>query len=643
MPMYGPPPGAIMRPMMGPPMMMRGATPPVLPRPAAGVPASGPAPKKTTLYVGKIAPTVPEEVVRQLLEACGRLRSWKPMKDPETGRPKGFGFAEFSAADGVLKALRLLNGLALDGQELMVKTDSATQRYIDEYAAQQEAERAAKDAGRGPMDVDDEHADRAGSRESGEASDEHALAAVMEIVSARDEVYKRDSAANQAASAATDFLSSLQGGSSSLPGPPPGPVPATAAVPPPVVSAASAPSPAGVSEPARASVSEPRSTSQAEDGSRSDRDRDADRDRRSRDNRETDRAYRDKLREWERYERDRGKAADAEKEHEKAVALERAKLVKQDAEGGEEAEEDPWKRKPYRGSRRAADRRRRREREEEEDAIDRRREERDSKKSRASREPDAAAGAAAGREPLANGDAAAHGAEPGTAAAAEGQVVVEAEPEPAPVVDPNDLIYQAMMVAAQAPQQRTPSPLLQQQQQQQAPAPAAAAGPALGAGAKGRPPSSAAMFGEEEEEEDRPARVLVPIKYSQEELQAVQAPVGAAEQQDTKATVKSIIDSIPTTRDGVFSYAVDWSAFDAAGEKLAGSVRGWVNKKMVELLGEEEEALAGFILDKLQAHAAAGQLLEELRGVLDEEADAFVLKLYRMVIFETERFAKLGA
>lgn len=84
--------------------------------------------KSTTVYVGKIAPSVPDSVIRTLLEACGAVRSWKRQEDPETKQPKGFGFCEFEDAEGVLRAMRLLNDLELDGQELLLKCNTATQK-----------------------------------------------------------------------------------------------------------------------------------------------------------------------------------------------------------------------------------------------------------------------------------------------------------------------------------------------------------------------------------------------------------------------------------------------------------------------------------------------------------------------------------
>ena len=72
--------------------------------------------KSCTLYVGKIAATVDNSVIKALLDACGTVKSWKRVEDTETGKPKPFGFCEYEDAEGVLMAMSNLNELALDGQ-----------------------------------------------------------------------------------------------------------------------------------------------------------------------------------------------------------------------------------------------------------------------------------------------------------------------------------------------------------------------------------------------------------------------------------------------------------------------------------------------------------------------------------------------
>ena len=73
-----------------------------------------------TIWVGKIAPTVEPETMKEILQACGSLKEWKPVIGPN----KGFGFATFHDSIGVLAAQKMLNGLELDGQCLLIKCNS---------------------------------------------------------------------------------------------------------------------------------------------------------------------------------------------------------------------------------------------------------------------------------------------------------------------------------------------------------------------------------------------------------------------------------------------------------------------------------------------------------------------------------------
>ena len=99
-----------------------------LPRPLAPTAPprepGAPPPKSLKAWVGKIAPSVPEDFMRALLEACGPVADWKPVKDADTGRLRGFGFCTWKAPEAVAVALKVLNNLNVDGQELAVKADS---------------------------------------------------------------------------------------------------------------------------------------------------------------------------------------------------------------------------------------------------------------------------------------------------------------------------------------------------------------------------------------------------------------------------------------------------------------------------------------------------------------------------------------
>ena len=167
-----------------------------------------PATKSTTLYVGKIAATISDDVIKTLLEACGPVKSWKPMQDPETNKSKGFGFCEYETAEGVLRALRLLHNLSVDGQELLLKCNTATQRYIDDYQAVKTKEANSKAAVQKPSadtsDDKDAKADAAEERND-DKEDDAVLAKIMGLVSDRAAQQSGPNAADQA----NDFLNDV--------------------------------------------------------------------------------------------------------------------------------------------------------------------------------------------------------------------------------------------------------------------------------------------------------------------------------------------------------------------------------------------------------------------------------------------------
>jgi len=159
-------------------------------------------PKQTTLYVGKIASSISDDLIRQLLDACGTVKSWKRMEDPDSKALKPFGFCEYEAADGVVRALNLLQNLSVGGQELLLKCNTGTQKYIDSIEA-----RKAKDAADGveAMDVDSKEGEK--PAESAAELDNKALETIMGLVSTHAQQLPPPP---EAVAAADSFLSSLK-------------------------------------------------------------------------------------------------------------------------------------------------------------------------------------------------------------------------------------------------------------------------------------------------------------------------------------------------------------------------------------------------------------------------------------------------
>jgi cleavage stimulation factor subunit 2 len=63
---------------------------------------------------------VSEDVITQTLERVGQVNHFRLVYDKETGKPKGFGFAEYADADQAAAAVRNLNEYELMGRKLRV-------------------------------------------------------------------------------------------------------------------------------------------------------------------------------------------------------------------------------------------------------------------------------------------------------------------------------------------------------------------------------------------------------------------------------------------------------------------------------------------------------------------------------------------
>ena len=157
---------------------------------------------------------------------------------------------------------------------------------------------------------------------------------------------------------------------------------------------------------------------------------------------------------------------------------------------------------------------------------------------------------------------------------------------------------------------------------------------------------------------------LIPIDYSEEEVAAVAnllpggsataatggggglqrsegaaaaaaAPpaAGAPEGVLTKEQIQAIINSIPSEREALYALPVDWEALESSGS-VEQKLRPFTAKKMVEYLGEDEPSLVDHIVGKLKSRTGAASIEEGLTQILDDDAQGFVVKLWRMLCYE---------
>ncbi|XP_020216773.1 RNA-binding protein 25-like [Cajanus cajan] len=107
------------------------------------------------------------------LKLCGTIKTWKRPQDLSTGTPTSFGFYEFESAEAVLRALRLLNKLNIDGQELKVNVNQALKEHLERYVVQKKTENLKnKETQAEVVGKDDEGAQPSNANEDAKADTE---------------------------------------------------------------------------------------------------------------------------------------------------------------------------------------------------------------------------------------------------------------------------------------------------------------------------------------------------------------------------------------------------------------------------------------------------------------------------------------
>ncbi|CAJ0946564.1 unnamed protein product, partial [Mesorhabditis belari] len=137
------------------------------------------------------------------------------------------------------------------------------------------------------------------------------------------------------------------------------------------------------------------------------------------------------------------------------------------------------------------------------------------------------------------------------------------------------------------------------------------------------------VFGMDDEEEEEPVRKkLKPFEITNEDRMQVLTP------EERKKKAKELIDKIPTAKDALFAFNIDWAFVDA--KLIETRVRPWVTSKIQHYIGEDERSLVEFVCEKIQAHVQPDRLLQDMRLILDDEAETFVVKMWRLIIYESE-------
>ncbi|XP_052173187.1 RNA-binding motif protein 25 isoform X2 [Diospyros lotus] len=761
------PPGAIgiVPPLSRPPVPgIRGPIIPPVVRPVT-IPSVAPTEKpQTTVYVGKIAPTVENDFILSLLQLCGPVKNWKRVQDPTNGTPKSFGFCEFESAEGVLRAFRLLTKLNVDGQELLINVTQATKehlkRYVEKKAESSKKVRETETEGTEKGDESLRSAEKSeASKPSAEGSkkDDNDLGngekndtACFSIVTDEDREADRE--------VSEKLTSMIEERLKNKPLPPPPPPPQPAA------------DPSGNSnseQPARSKdgdsdvdimrndgaedkhddemTSESKHTSEHDKPETSSPDRSRRSDRRSRDkerdlkrekereleryerereqerarrerereykSKEDERRYRARVKEWESREREKEYLRKLEKEKEKEREYKRKREV---AEHEHESDDGDSKRRKHKSS--GSEERKRRLREKEDDLADRLKEEEEAAeaKRRADEELQQQKRREKDERELFAGNIA-NGSDKAVSFDETNLVIKDSTVEQTHDNESGHGSYVGGGIVQNGNgDESVVGKIASSDMRQNVNVQAKKLG--FGLVGSGKRTSVPSVFNEEEDEDaqkEKKMRPLVPIDYSTEELQAVQSGLSGAlspnlaaaaefakrissvtpkedrpdvekersrqshdrssqrdrdrnddetnrtrddsrketferdrdrEQGLVKAKTpdnkklldaKQLIDMIPKTKDELFSYEINWAVYDK--NELHDRMRPWISKKITEFLGEEEATLVDYIVCSTQEHVKAYEMLERLQSILDDEAEMFVLKMWRMLIFEIKK------
>ncbi|KAF2864490.1 hypothetical protein K470DRAFT_261362 [Piedraia hortae CBS 480.64] len=97
---------------------------------------------------------------------------------------------------------------------------------------------------------------------------------------------------------------------------------------------------------------------------------------------------------------------------------------------------------------------------------------------------------------------------------------------------------------------------------------------------------------------------------------------------------KALASEIPTDTATLFAWPIRWNHLTS--KMMEEQIRPFVEKKVVEYLGINEDLLVDAIVDGLRERRDAKDLVEEVRPALEEEAELLVKKVWRLAVFWSE-------
>lgn len=104
---------------------------------------------------------------------------------------------------------------------------------------------------------------------------------------------------------------------------------------------------------------------------------------------------------------------------------------------------------------------------------------------------------------------------------------------------------------------------------------------------------------------------------------------------NNNVSVVSMVDNIPESSEELFALPVAWEFLTE--DIVEDRIKPFITALIMEYLGIQEDELIQFVETFIREHKPPQELVSELEMTLDEDAVIFTQRLWRLLIFETER------
>lgn len=102
-------------------------------------------------------------------------------------------------------------------------------------------------------------------------------------------------------------------------------------------------------------------------------------------------------------------------------------------------------------------------------------------------------------------------------------------------------------------------------------------------------------------------------------------------EEEKNSARKQLASEIPTDTEALFAHPIKWEGLTSA--VLDVQIKPFVERKVVEYLGVQEDLIVDAVMDGIKTRKAAKSLIEELEGPLETESEVLVKKVWRLLVF----------